>query len=61
MARYTLTLICPRCGRAFPSGMQMEPTKWEVIRKDLRVIEQCPHCGRSSPFSKTDYIFDVPS
>lgn len=59
MARYTLTLICPRCGRAFPSVIRIDPATWEPIRKDLRVIERCLHCGWSSPFSKAEYYFET--
>jgi hypothetical protein len=36
----------------------MDPETWERIRMDLHVIERCPHCGSSSPFSKADYFFE---
>jgi endogenous inhibitor of DNA gyrase (YacG/DUF329 family) len=58
MAQNPLRLSCPHCRRTFPSVIQMDPETWEAIRVDLRVIERCPHCGWSSPFSKSDYFFE---
>jgi hypothetical protein len=58
MAQDTLTLTCPHCGREFPSVIQMDPETWEAIRIDLHVIERCPDCGWSSPFSKSEYFFE---
>jgi len=58
MAQSTLTLTCPYCGREFPSVIQMDPETWGAIRMDLHVIERCPDCGWSSPFSKSEYFFE---
>ena len=57
MGEDTLTLSCAHCRRAFPSAIKMDRETWDGIRTDLRVIERCPHCGWSSPFSKSDYFF----
>jgi predicted RNA-binding Zn-ribbon protein involved in translation (DUF1610 family) len=58
MAEEELTLSCPRCGQAFKSAIQMDSATWAAIRMDLGLIERCPHCGWSSPFSKSDYFFE---
>ena len=58
MAHDPLTLSCPHCVRPFPSVIQMDPKTWGPIRMDLQVIERCPHCGSSSPFSKSEYFFE---
>jgi hypothetical protein len=36
----------------------MDPETWGAIRMDLHVIERCPNCGWSSPFSKSEYFFE---
>ena len=56
-AKPVLTLICPYCGRTFPSSIQMDPKTWEGIRLDEGMLERCPHCHRSSRFAKSDYLF----
>lgn len=51
-----LTLVCPACGTAFPSAMQMDPKTFEGIRiSDL--FERCLKCSRVSRFNKADYLF----
>jgi uncharacterized Zn-finger protein len=52
-----LTLVCPYCGRTFPSAIQMDPKTWEGIRMNDGMLERCPHCNRSSRFAKGDYLF----
>jgi hypothetical protein len=56
IARPVLSLVCPGCGRAFPSAMQMDPRTFEGIRIS-NLLECCPKCSRVSRFSKTDYLF----
>ncbi len=51
-----LTLVCANCGRIFASSMQMEPSTFEQIRLNGQ-MELCPRCGRTSRYSKTDYLF----
>jgi hypothetical protein len=56
IARPVLSLVCPGCGGAFPSAMQMDPRTFEGIRLS-NLLECCPKCSRVSRFSKTDYLF----
>ncbi len=60
--RQALTLVCASCGRIFASTVQMEPSTFEQIRMN-RQMECCPSCGRTSRYSKADYLFrsDDPS
>jgi hypothetical protein len=57
MGEETLMLNCPHCRQAFPSAIRIDREAWEGMRADLRVIERCAHCGWSSAFSRTDYLF----
>jgi hypothetical protein len=56
IARPVLSLVCPGCGGAFPSAMQMDPKTFEGIRISS-LFECCPKCSRVSRFSKSDYLF----
>jgi uncharacterized Zn-finger protein len=56
ISRPVLSLVCPGCGVAFPSAMQMNPRTFEEIRIS-NLLECCPKCSRVSRFSKTDYLF----
>jgi hypothetical protein len=56
IARPLLSVVCPRCGVAFPSAMQMDPRTFEGIRIS-NSLECCPKCSRVSRFSKNDYLF----
>jgi hypothetical protein len=60
IARPVLSLVCPGCGGAFPSAMQMDPRTFAGIRIS-KVLECFPKCSRVSRFSKTDYLFDPTS
>jgi|tagenome__1003787_1003787.scaffolds.fasta_scaffold20861057_4 hypothetical protein len=55
--RQVLTVICAECGRSFASAIQMDAPTWEAIRMSSGLMERCPHCGRSTLFSKSDYVF----
>jgi hypothetical protein len=55
-----LSLICPGCGAAFPSAMQMDPRTFEGIRFS-NLLECCPKCSRVSRFNKSDYLFRSPA
>jgi len=55
-----LSLICPGCGAAFPSAMQMDPRTFEGIRLS-NLLECCPKCSRVSRFNKADYLFRSPA
>ena len=56
VARQLLTLVCPGCGVAFASAMQMDPRTFEAIRI-ANLLERCPKCSRVSRFNKPDYLF----
>jgi hypothetical protein len=56
ISRPLLSLVCPACGGAFASAMQMDPRTFERIRIS-NLLECCPNCSRVSRFSKTDYLF----
>jgi hypothetical protein len=56
IARPVLSLVCPGCGGAFPSAMQMDPRTFEGIRLS-NLLECCPKCSRVSRFNKPDYLF----
>jgi endogenous inhibitor of DNA gyrase (YacG/DUF329 family) len=49
-----LTLVCPHCGKAFLSVMQMDPHAFAAIQLET-MREHCPTCGRASWFTKSDY------
>ncbi len=51
-----LTLVCPHCGEAFPSMMQMDLPTFEAIRLET-VLEHCSACGKAASFHKGDYFF----
>jgi hypothetical protein len=51
-----LTLVCPRCGRSFPSAMQMDPPTFERMRLES-MIERCSVCAHAFRFTKDDYRF----
>jgi hypothetical protein len=51
-----LALVCPYCGRTFPSAIRMDPKTWEGIRMNDGMVERCSHCHRSSRFAKGDYL-----
>ena len=51
-----LTLVCPHCGEAFPSMMQMDRPTLEAIRLET-VLEHCLACGKAASFHKGDYFF----
>ena len=53
---YVLTLICPYCGKRFPSAMQLDPPTFAVIRLKS-MWEHCSVCGRAWRFGKDDYLF----
>ena len=55
-----LSLICPGCGAAFPSAMQMVPRTFEGIRLS-NLLECCAKCYRVSRFNKPDYLFRSPA
>ena len=59
IARPVLSLVCPGCGGAFPSAMQMDPRTFEGIRV-TNLFERCPTCSRVSRFNKPDYLFRAP-
>ncbi|MDP9233029.1 MAG: hypothetical protein M3P01_00555 [Actinomycetota bacterium] len=54
--RPLLSLVCPGCGVAFPSAMQMDPRTFEGIRIS-NLLECCSNCFRVSRFNKPDYLF----
>jgi hypothetical protein len=49
-------VICPRCGIAFASAMQMDPKTFERIRL-AKQLECCPACKYVGRFRKPDYLF----
>ena len=51
-----LTLVCPHCGEAFPSMMQMDRPTFATIRLKS-VLEHCSACGKAARFEKGDYFF----
>ena len=51
-----LSVICPRCGIAFESAMQMDPKTFERIRL-AKQLECCPACKHVGRFQKPDYLF----
>jgi endogenous inhibitor of DNA gyrase (YacG/DUF329 family) len=51
-----LTLICPHCGKSFPSMMQMDRPTFAKIRLES-VLEHCSACGKAARFTKDDYSF----
>jgi len=52
----TLTLVCPHCGKSFPSAVQMDRAAFAAIRiKNMR--ERCSACLCASRFDKGDYFF----
>ena len=54
-----LTLVCPHCGEAFPSMMQMDRATFAKIRLQS-VLEHCSVCGKAARFEKADcfYVLD---
>jgi len=51
-----LTLVCPYCGKAFASAMQIDPAAFESMRIE-NMLEHCSACLRASRFNKDDYFF----
>jgi endogenous inhibitor of DNA gyrase (YacG/DUF329 family) len=52
-----LMLRCPSCKRSFPSRLiQMDETSFKTTTLSGN-SEPCPHCGRTSTYSKQDYFF----
>ena len=56
IAPLVLTLVCPGCGTAFASALQMDQRTFEEIRI-VNVFECCSKCSRVSRFNKPDYLF----
>jgi hypothetical protein len=53
-----LSLVCPHCGKSFPSLMQMDRRTFAAIRLGS-VLEHCSACGRAARFTKDDYSFVI--
>jgi hypothetical protein len=51
-----LTLVCPHCGEAFPSMMQMDRATFATIRLKS-VLEHCSACGKAARFERGDYFY----
>jgi hypothetical protein len=51
-----LSLVCPHCGKSFPSMMQMDRRTFAAIRLGS-VLEHCSACGKAARFTKDDYGF----
>ena len=51
-----LTLVCPDCGKSFPSMMQMDRPTFARIRLES-VLEHCSACEKAARFRKGDYFF----
>ena len=39
------------------SAIQMDAETWHAIRMPSGLTEQCPHCGVSTRYRKTEYRF----
>ncbi|MFQ6135345.1 MAG: hypothetical protein ACE5KU_05990 [Nitrososphaerales archaeon] len=54
----TLYVKCRECGSEFRSDIQMNP---ETFQRPDTVLdnksEDCPFCGKTNTYSKSDYIF----
>lgn len=51
-----LMLVCPYCGEAFPSALQIDPPAFAAIQLE-NMRERCSACGHASRFAKSDYDF----
>lgn len=49
-------LVCPYCGEAFPSALQIDPPAFAAIQLE-NMRERCSACGHASRFAKSDYDF----
>jgi hypothetical protein len=51
-----LMVACKSCARSFLSPIQVDESSFEATTL-VNNSYQCPHCGRSNPYSKPDHFF----
>jgi hypothetical protein len=55
MAVQQLMILCPKTGRAIPTGIAMDPASFASCGMQDNA-SSCPHCGQSHPWSK-EHVF----
>jgi DNA-directed RNA polymerase subunit RPC12/RpoP len=57
MTTETLMVKCHRCGRAFPTPLQVDRATLEALV--LTNEYECPHCGAEATYVKADHFHQL--
>jgi hypothetical protein len=60
MGSSRMMLRCPKTGRAFPSGIAIDPASY-VTSSFENNRSRCPHCGEFHVWSKENIFFESES